>query len=1069
MASPKVKTLFASISRQNNIILEGFFDSGELTSEYGFVYRTGDAVPTIENTKIILGFSQWEKTFKNTQEKMKPGTYSFAAYMINSAGTFYGNTFKLVVPTASKIGSASLKQNGEFHLAGEVNERLPAVTNGLVYHFPFDATLRGKRLGKNLLDTSLWKVGTGGSQGYFGVNGIASEANIIEYKNPWGQEEPTWAVIKNDATSDADGGWNANGRPIDNTKKYRLSVWIKRENVGMGNTYFGCQASTVTSLKTTTVNTNPYFTSGKFPETYDDWALFVAYIHPHDYPDASDPTNGVYKRDGVRVRAVTDFKWTPTATFGGHRTYLYYTTDVDERSYWVRPRFEVCDGSEPSIAELLAGKEYEINPDVNSNNTLTDIGVALEEGTTNVWTGALLPYNNYGVPATLVKLDETYNGQPVYRLGMTVTDAHSSRLADFRTNLGAHGVLGGNLSWVQDTKYASSIYWRPVNKPDTIFGGTASNTGGWVAGPTEYLEDGWRRYTRYRTGVGIATKTDGIHHSFCCPSLQLNETIYIDFTCPQTEMGRTFATSYTPSTREAGFLGFPTAAGKSDFTITGEFIPNEDSNKLPNGAWFLNLGSGFLLRTYNGQPYIDGNVITGGSGSNVHQTFNTKPGVKVRFVITRSGETFTWRMKSADGQDKTWTITHSNVSTINVSGIYPSHTWGGRYKSLSIYNRVLAPEEINQLDKNYFSVKPSGDVSAIKIVEGLVNVPYDCLHFPMDMHPNEKKILVKPILESNTTYEEGAVWVGAMTKNLFNGTITTTTLDSDTKEGWHVVRPVGYGEYKRFHATPSQLTNNAIYTVSATVRNTMDKVVYMNLAWCGVDSFHTLQPYEMKRVSNTAQRSVYDANNSHADVGISPGNAVLVKDVQIEAGSIMTPFVAETRNYSNINYRGTDLTTNNWQEFSFFMTVKYTQSGVHRLSGAWSRWYFGLNTNDTLLFSWVDGTQKFVYSGTVIPMNTWVTIGVTVKNNVAIDVYYNGSRVGGMGTGFSLSSSSMDFSLNSIDANSTMYPINGWVRDMIFAPRALTAEEVKKMYKSGMSASKERLQISNAFKENQII
>jgi len=186
-------------------------------------------------------------------------------------------------------------------------------------------------------------------------------------------------------------------------------------------------------------------------------------------------------------------------------------------------------------------------PDITPNFSLTAI-----TGTTNLWSGGFSVYNNYSVPASIALLEETYQGQPIYRLAMTVDDAHASSLASFQASLSSHGVFGGSLSWAIDTLYVCSVYWRPVNKPDTVFGGIASNTSGWKTGTTTYLDDGWRRYYRYRTGAGVATKTDFVHHSFYCPSLQLNETIYIDVCCPQTEQGVTIPSPYVFGVRPEG-------------------------------------------------------------------------------------------------------------------------------------------------------------------------------------------------------------------------------------------------------------------------------------------------------------------------------------------------------------------------------------------------------------------------------------------------------------------------------------------------------------------------------------
>ena len=170
------------------------------------------------------------------------------------------------------------------------------------------------------------------------------------------------------------------------------------------------------------------------------------------------------------------------------------------------------------------------------------------EPTVNLWSGVLYIYNNYGVPATLVVTGEKYQGYTVYRLGMPVTDAYSSALTSFRTDFWSHGVYGGSMTFKANTKYAASIIWKPINKFDVIVGGTASNIGGWTSQPIEDLKNGWFRYTQTRNGSVTTDKSDSVFHSFISPSLQLNETVYIDFCCPQIEE-KGYSTPYTPTSR----------------------------------------------------------------------------------------------------------------------------------------------------------------------------------------------------------------------------------------------------------------------------------------------------------------------------------------------------------------------------------------------------------------------------------------------------------------------------------------------------------------------------------------
>ncbi len=91
------------------------------------------------------------------------------------------------------------------------------------------------------------------------------------------------------------------------------------------------------------------------PEVENNWLLMVAYIHPHTYAStSSDPRSGIYGTNGTQYATLTDFKRTSTATFGSLRTYLQNSTTTTEKHFWYDPRFELVDGTEPSLEQLYA-------------------------------------------------------------------------------------------------------------------------------------------------------------------------------------------------------------------------------------------------------------------------------------------------------------------------------------------------------------------------------------------------------------------------------------------------------------------------------------------------------------------------------------------------------------------------------------------------------------------------------------------------------------------------------------------------------------------------------------------
>lgn len=213
----------------------------------------------------------------------------------------------------------------------------------------------------NLLANWPWRLGTG-SESYYSQNGDGN-SRIIE-DNPFGQKAIIWQTLDNDTTSNADGGWNTSSFPIDNTKTYRYSVWVKRKVLGNGSFYLGCHgygATTgVTSNDSATwgANTNPYFVSTGWPEAIDTWYLVVGHIFPHDYTTLGDhPDSGWYTVGNPnKIRGIDDrdYRWHSTSTSANYRTYLYYSIDSTTHQLWYAPRVDLCDGSEPSIEELVS-------------------------------------------------------------------------------------------------------------------------------------------------------------------------------------------------------------------------------------------------------------------------------------------------------------------------------------------------------------------------------------------------------------------------------------------------------------------------------------------------------------------------------------------------------------------------------------------------------------------------------------------------------------------------------------------------------------------------------------------
>lgn len=215
---------------------------------------------------------------------------------------------------------------------------------------------------RNILSWSTWTLGSGGTGGY-GQNGSTVENERVLGTDPWGNTAVVWES-RPTGTTDADGGWNTDWFNIDKTKKYRYSVWMKRTTATAGGTfYFGMYSngSAARHMSDGTYNGNPYWScSGSGAYSQNQWYLFVGHVYPHETTfTGSDPNSGLWTREGGKIGSIScnigsgDLKWPSDATQGIHRTYHYYCADSTTRLHFFQPRVDVCDGTEPSMDELL--------------------------------------------------------------------------------------------------------------------------------------------------------------------------------------------------------------------------------------------------------------------------------------------------------------------------------------------------------------------------------------------------------------------------------------------------------------------------------------------------------------------------------------------------------------------------------------------------------------------------------------------------------------------------------------------------------------------------------------------
>lgn len=215
----------------------------------------------------------------------------------------------------------------------------------------------------NLLDPSAWVNGGSGTQGFVGGN-LFSQAtpagtNLVGLSGtPDGALRPIWQADSTGTSSYA--GWESNAKQfaVKPTEVIRYSVWVKHATISgtPGTLYFGPAGGGGTAIVTSGAQeTNPYFaTTGRTAFVQGRWYLLVGFVLPSSSGTTQQNKGGIY--DGVtgqKVNDYTDFKWRTDVVASGHRVFMFGASSGNRCEFW-GPRAELCDGTEPSVDELLA-------------------------------------------------------------------------------------------------------------------------------------------------------------------------------------------------------------------------------------------------------------------------------------------------------------------------------------------------------------------------------------------------------------------------------------------------------------------------------------------------------------------------------------------------------------------------------------------------------------------------------------------------------------------------------------------------------------------------------------------
>jgi hypothetical protein len=278
------------------------------------------------------------------------------------------------VVEAGHIRYNTSRQNSEIYTnTGWENVSKSDLRNNLIFEFDGRNFPRSNRRAlwsqaglNNEVETG-WTAGSGSAAG-FGQNGSTDENERINTTDPWGNNAIIWETRCNGTNAD-DGGWNGSNFAVSNTSLYRFTVWMKRTSSSSGGTFYhgtsgGGQC--VRRLSDSGEECNPYFDcSGTGAYTQNQWYLHVQHMFPWNYSrTARHPETGVYTRETGRVQFANgcnvgeDAKMGSSTSSISQRVYHFYSADNTTRLHFFDPRVELCDGTQPSIQDLLDGNTH---------------------------------------------------------------------------------------------------------------------------------------------------------------------------------------------------------------------------------------------------------------------------------------------------------------------------------------------------------------------------------------------------------------------------------------------------------------------------------------------------------------------------------------------------------------------------------------------------------------------------------------------------------------------------------------------------------------------------------------
>jgi hypothetical protein len=233
--------------------------------------------------------------------------------------------------------------------------------------------------------------------------------------------------------------------------------------------------------------------------TQNVWYLVTGHVYPAGTTyTGRHPETGMYTVAGgpVKVRDVNgcnignDLKWGVASTGTLHRCYHYYCPENTSRLQFLDPRVDLCDGSQPSITELLTKAPSKLH-DISGNiNDFSIVGYPTFSSTS----GGVMQFTNAGGSHAFNTLNLSSGAYTIIGAAR-YSGATRGRIIAARSN---NWLLG---HWVDSTENHYAEGWVTAVQ-------TGTNDTNWriLACSGNSTTDSWQMYVN---GVQTATNNGG--------------------------------------------------------------------------------------------------------------------------------------------------------------------------------------------------------------------------------------------------------------------------------------------------------------------------------------------------------------------------------------------------------------------------------------------------------------------------------------------------------------------------------------------------------------------------------